>query len=1025
MKQRSIEGIPPDSVRPEAFADGAVSGRKRSASIVSTQAAALTMPEAEREALAKLHYLPPWFTDNGNDEVREGIRKCDAYLPLPYLCLDLVQRRIKQGYYRSLIGATHDIREAYVATVIYLLKSEGVESLKRMAVLLAHRSYPSLMQAEPAEASATGNARKKKKKSGDESTHTFLFGVRVTIKEASLFRRIEQVRKLYGAALTCFTHTIVVETALGKERKGPSIEKVTVNELVTYCRKMEIRRKICHLLDVIYPDPCRLRRSIRAYLPNPSVRIKISLGETGDDSAPVSDAGAQGGDEATAAAAPAPAQATSEGELVPASDVEVLDVHQESEESEVDLSQPLLFQPDDYLRSNDLVRALFGTTGRMEACVRCQKAKRGMFTCRVVRAHSIEDFDLDELLGGRGIDGLIHDLLSRSDAHPASSPLEASKPDDNEEVDAASNKDGAGEDTAVSPEEQTPEEADTVAKTAEDTQDDNEAATSTNNVAAEAAQADNSQEHALTEAERAAQAAAVEEEAKEKRMLEAFKQAQLAVQLAKQNLVAANAAMDVPPALSKEFVKTFFPYDHADGHYEICVACGLGGDILCCETCPNVAHTYCAGLAKVPEGDWYCCECVAVGKGPAPVESTGAKEDTPADADPMEVDKPTEGADTDAGADADADAYTDAEPNADADVKPTTECDAQPATPKGDDQMGDADVDPDADAQTKLKDDAKSESNGAKKDPTDDQEVAASAEPLDAATEELSNADDSSKKVSFELDSSEAGPSNSASTEATSPNGPPGNWPLEEKRFDEEYEEKAETLENILNELKSLRQKPKPASQGKQTEEEEKKADDEASDNAYDDDSDADDDTSTRRSRRRSTKVVKRPKRKRPVLELGTKILKEFEGHGDFEGVIEAAPDSDDEYQEYYRVRYLDGDEEDVSENEAYACVEYWKKNQAKKEPDDPNVRRRRKPMRFETIQAATEFKGSRKKNRLKGGGSPSRGRLSTFKECAVKGCTKQSQGRANDHMCRRHYTQTQRTFLFGCVFFYIFLLLL
>ena len=213
LKQRSIEGIPPDSVRPEAFNEGAVPSRKRSTSIVSTQAAALSMPEEKRETLAKVHYLPPWFVDNGNNEVCEGIRRSDAYLPLPYLCLDLVQRRIKQGYYRSFLGATHDIREAYVATVMYLLRSEGVESMKKMAVLLAHRAQLSPPQSEVqavTEPSTQGNAQKKKKKKS--SDYTFLFGVRVTIKEAALFRRIEQVRKLYGAALTCFSHTIVVET---------------------------------------------------------------------------------------------------------------------------------------------------------------------------------------------------------------------------------------------------------------------------------------------------------------------------------------------------------------------------------------------------------------------------------------------------------------------------------------------------------------------------------------------------------------------------------------------------------------------------------------------------------------------------------------------------------------------------------------------------------------------------------------------------------------------------------------------
>jgi len=40
-----------------------------------------------------------------------------------------------------------------------------------------------------------------------------------------------------------------------------------------------------------------------------------------------------------------------------------------------------------------------------------------------------------------------------------------------------------------------------------------------------------------------------------------------------------------------------------------CIICGKIGNLLCCESCPNVVHPECVGLANLPEGDWFCEEC--------------------------------------------------------------------------------------------------------------------------------------------------------------------------------------------------------------------------------------------------------------------------------------------------------------------------------------------------------------------------------------------------------------------------------
>jgi hypothetical protein len=51
----------------------------------------------------------------------------------------------------------------------------------------------------------------------------------------------------------------------------------------------------------------------------------------------------------------------------------------------------------------------------------------------------------------------------------------------------------------------------------------------------------------------------------------------------------------------------------AGGHLggaEWCVACGQGGEVVCCDTCAGVYHAGCAGLAAVPPGAWHCPACI-------------------------------------------------------------------------------------------------------------------------------------------------------------------------------------------------------------------------------------------------------------------------------------------------------------------------------------------------------------------------------------------------------------------------------
>lgn len=51
----------------------------------------------------------------------------------------------------------------------------------------------------------------------------------------------------------------------------------------------------------------------------------------------------------------------------------------------------------------------------------------------------------------------------------------------------------------------------------------------------------------------------------------------------------------------------------AGGHLlgpDWCAACGQGGDLVCCDSCPGVYHLKCAELGSIPAGAWHCATCL-------------------------------------------------------------------------------------------------------------------------------------------------------------------------------------------------------------------------------------------------------------------------------------------------------------------------------------------------------------------------------------------------------------------------------
>lgn len=47
------------------------------------------------------------------------------------------------------------------------------------------------------------------------------------------------------------------------------------------------------------------------------------------------------------------------------------------------------------------------------------------------------------------------------------------------------------------------------------------------------------------------------------------------------------------------------------GHSDYCEVCDDGGDLILCDGCPNAYHIHCLKLSDIPEGSWYCPECLS------------------------------------------------------------------------------------------------------------------------------------------------------------------------------------------------------------------------------------------------------------------------------------------------------------------------------------------------------------------------------------------------------------------------------
>lgn len=219
--------------------------------------------------------------------------------------------------------------------------------------------------------------------------------------------------------------------------------------------------------------------------------------------------------------------------------------------SERNESFTISFGPEDYENNEELARFLFSRSSRRGPCARCQVYNRTMVACRVLRKHTNLDCDWSTLVNG-GID-FVDDLIKILDPNGAPArPVENAQEEETqrEKIQPALN-----------------------------------VRTSTGIVeSAEVNDPDPS---------------------------EFFQLATTTVAQATDLADAAKSYSECPLRLSKNFIESNFPIDKSDGHFLYCVLCGLSGDLLCCDGCPNVVHAKCISLVNLPEGDWFCEKCTA------------------------------------------------------------------------------------------------------------------------------------------------------------------------------------------------------------------------------------------------------------------------------------------------------------------------------------------------------------------------------------------------------------------------------
>lgn len=594
----------------------------------------VSLTEDEKiKMLSRVSFIPSWtsFNRDGSCVVTrtsnisstglngEDMSHHQHLIADPYLCLDVIHQRVKNGHYRNIVAIAHDLREAFVNSILFILK----QNLK--AKQLKIESCNEILHRLSAPTTDSDDDESCPKISVNYSN--------LYPKARSLLERLVLIRKLYAMALLCVYAPVKAEIALGIDAKlvihrqvqGPSENQI------------QLRKTLGKILSSLSHDRCIFRKPLSRTLPLPNVEIRIkppidqdsnidtffSDSETKiihfqpedyERNVPLTCALLGSNKKRFQVKVTYKSSYKKDNKYEPinmdpgdyinnASFVRFLcaqekktvsvkvkhndmtqtsmkktklkspkdDSYDEEDQDEIDLNAPFIFKPDDYEDDENLIQALLCRPKRRNICARCKISRNGLLTCRVRRAHSNLDFIWSELIQTNGgIDGIIEQLkppiaLGFVQVHPKTTSPTSNQTHSNMEKDSSLPKQDVDDDHG---------EGDNTNDQSDIDDDDGQIEESEN----------------ISPSEQLCRAE------------ELLQLSQKVLKIAKDNLNAKSC-------LHEDFLKECNLLDPEDGHYEICLWCGLGGDVLCCENCPIVSHAKCVGLETIPNGDWYCQKC--------------------------------------------------------------------------------------------------------------------------------------------------------------------------------------------------------------------------------------------------------------------------------------------------------------------------------------------------------------------------------------------------------------------------------
>jgi len=251
-------------------------GDNDSQEMISTRHGGDKAVKTVQRQLSRSHFLPPWLhvDEPSGERKRHKRRRHESLMPLPNLCLELVSRRLRSGYYRKSHGVVSDIREAYVWTVQYLLYLQRVKSMKKMAMSLKLRRKA---MGDKGDEEVAAGAKSLASNGDDEPSKKEQERLR---KESDLLSRVSAVRKLFATASVIASDPSESKIALlGKQNKSaqPKYRRPSIEEVVREQRRAVARDVLERLLDATSYDSGAIRKPLNFGDRNPTVKIKVTL----------------------------------------------------------------------------------------------------------------------------------------------------------------------------------------------------------------------------------------------------------------------------------------------------------------------------------------------------------------------------------------------------------------------------------------------------------------------------------------------------------------------------------------------------------------------------------------------------------------------------------------------------------------------------------------------------------------------------------------------------------------------------